>query len=109
MTGSGASSLAIYGRLWGYTRRYWPMLLLGLLGVSIDAGMQAAFVKFMEPLIDRVLVGKDSAFGLWLAGIIALVSLGRIVGNFVGVYGMEWVGRRVVADLRYELFRQYVA
>jgi subfamily B ATP-binding cassette protein MsbA len=103
------SSLAVYRRLWGYTRRYWPMFLLGLLGVGTDAGMQAAFVKFMGPLIDRVFVGKDSAFGLWLAGAIALISVGRIVGNFAGVYGMEWVGRKVVADLRLELFRQYVA
>jgi subfamily B ATP-binding cassette protein MsbA len=103
------SSLAIYRRLWGYTRRYWPMFLLGLLGVSLDAGMQAAFVKFMGPLIDRVFVGKDSAFGLWLAGVIALISVGRIAGNFAGVYGMEWVGRKVVADLRHDLFRQYVA
>ncbi len=103
------SSLAIYRRLWGYTRRYWPMFLLGLLGVSLDAGMQAAFVKFMGPLIDRVFVGKDSAFGLWLAGVIALISVCRIAGNFAGVYGMEWVGRKVVADLRQDLFRQYVA
>ncbi len=103
------SSLAIYRRLWTYTQRYWPMLLLGLAGVSIDAGMQAAFVKFMGPLIDRVFVGKDSAFGLWLAGVIAAISIGRIIGNFAGVYGMEWVGRKVVADLRQELFRQYVA
>lgn len=109
MTQSSSSSLAIYQRLWGYTKRYWPMFLLGLVGVSVDASMQAAFVKFMEPLIDRVFVGKDSAFGLWLAGIIALISVGRIVGNFAGVYGMEWVGRRVVADLRHELFQQYVA
>ncbi len=103
------SSLAVYRRLWGYTRRYWPMFLLGLLGVSMDAGMQAAFVKFMGPLIDRVFVAKDSAFGLWLAGVIALISVGRVVGNFAGVYGMEWVGRKVVADLRHALFRQYVA
>ncbi len=109
MNPSGTPALAVYRRLWTYTRRYWPMFALGLLGVSIDAGMQAAFVKFMEPLIDRVFVGKDSEFGLWLAGIIALISIGRVIGNFAGVYGMEWVGRKVVADLRFELFRQYVS
>jgi len=109
MTQSASTSLAIYQRLWGYTRKYWPMFMLGILGVSLDAGMQAAFVKFMGPLIDRVFVGKDSAFGLWLAGVIAMISIGRIIGNFAGVYGMEWVGRKVVADLREQLFRQYVA
>lgn len=82
--------------------------MLGIIGVSMDAAMQAAFVKFMEPLIDRVFVAKDSEFGLWLAGVIALIGLGRIAGNFAGVYGMEWVGRKVVADLRLELFSRYV-
>jgi subfamily B ATP-binding cassette protein MsbA len=101
--------LAVYKRLWGYTRRYLWMFLVGVLGVSIDASMQAAFIKFMEPLIDRVFVGKDSAFGLWLAGVIFVVAITRMLGNFAGVYGMEWVGRRVIADLRQELFDRYVA
>jgi subfamily B ATP-binding cassette protein MsbA len=106
--GSSTSS-RIYLRLWSYTRRYGWMFLLGIVGVSMDAAMQAAFVKFMEPLIDRVFVAKDSEFGLWLAGMIVLISLGRIIGNFAGVYGMEWVGRKVVADLRQELFSRYVS
>jgi subfamily B ATP-binding cassette protein MsbA len=84
------------------------MFILGVVGVAIDASMQAAFIKFMEPLIDRVFVGKDSQFGLWLAGIIFLVSVTRMLGNFAGVYSMEWVGRKVIADLREELFNRYV-
>ncbi len=98
----------VYRRLWGYTRRYWWMFLIGLVGVSLDAGMQALFIKFVEPLIDRVFVAKDAAYGLWLAGGILVVVLLRISGNFAGVYGMEWTGRRVVADLRRELFESYL-
>lgn len=108
MTAAVQDPLAVYKRLWAYTRRYIWMFALGVLGVSIDASMQAAFIKFMEPLIDRVFVGKDSEFGLWLAGIIFLVAVTRMLGNFAGVYGMEWVGRRVIADLRQELFDRYV-
>ena len=105
---TGKSALLVYKRLWGYTKRYLWMFLLGVVGVSVDASMQAAFVKFMEPLIDRVFVGKESEFGLWLAGFVFVAAITRIVGNFVGVYGMEWVGRKVVADRRQELFNQYV-
>lgn len=108
MTEAGSPPFVVYKRLWTYTKRYKLMFALGIIGVSIDAAMQASFIKFMEPLIDRVFVGKDSEFGLWLAGVIFLVAITRMVGNFVGVYGMEWVGRRVVADLRQELFDQYV-
>ncbi len=109
MSGDSSTATQLYLRLWSYTRRYGWMFLLGIAGVSMDAAMQAAFVKFMEPLIDRVFVAKDSEFGLWLAGVIVLIGIGRIVGNFVGVYGMEWVGRKVVADLRLELFTRYVS
>ena len=98
----------VYRRLWGYTRAYLFMFVLGILGVSLDAAMQAVFIKFIEPLIDRVFVAKDSAFGLWLAGGISVVILLRVAGNFAGVYGMEWTGRRVIADLRRELFDSYL-
>jgi len=98
----------VYKRLWSYTRKYWWMFLIGIVGVSLDAGMQAVFIKFVEPLIDRVFVAKDAEYGLWLAGGILVVVLLRITGHFSGVYGMEWTGRRVVADLRKELFDSYL-
>ena len=99
---------AVYKRLWGYTRKYWLMFAVGVAGVSLDAGMQAVFIGFVEPLIDRVFVEKDGAYGLWLAvGVMGVVLL-RIIGFFAGNYGMEWTGRRVVADLRKELFNSYL-
>ncbi len=98
----------VYKRLWAYTRKYWWMFVIGIAGVSLDAGMQAVFIRFVEPLIDRVFVAKDAQYGLWLAGGVLVIVLLRIVGNFCGVYGMEWTGRRVVADLRRELFASYL-
>jgi subfamily B ATP-binding cassette protein MsbA len=99
---------AVYKRLWGYTRKYWFMFVIGVIGVSIDAAMQAVFIGFVEPLIDRVFVEKDSAYGMWLAAGVMGVVLLRIIGHFAGAYGMEWTGRRVVADLRKELFASYL-
>jgi len=84
------------------------MFAVGVLGVSLDAAMQAVFISFVEPLIDRVFDAKDAEYGVTLAfGILGIVLL-RIVGHFSGAYGMEWTGRRVVADLRKELFASYV-
>ena len=102
------TATAVYKRLWGYTRKYWVMFVIGVIGVSLDAGMQAVFIGFVEPLIDRVFVEKDSAYGLWLAAGVMGVVLLRIAGHFAGAYGMEWTGRRVVADLRKELFASYL-
>ena len=108
MSAAAQGPMAVYRRLWGYTRRYLAMFAVGVFGVALDASMQAAFIRVMEPLIDRVFVGKDAAFGVWLAGIIFAVTVLRMAGNFAGVYSMEWVGRKVIADLRQELFDRYV-
>ncbi len=99
---------AVYKRLWGYTRKYWMMFALGIAGVSLDAAMQAVFIGFVEPLIDRVFVAKDADYGMFLAAGVMGVILLRIIGHFAGAYGMEWTGRRVVADLREELFASYL-
>ncbi|MCP4046646.1 MAG: lipid A export permease/ATP-binding protein MsbA [Gammaproteobacteria bacterium] len=99
---------AVYKRLWGYTRKYWMMFALGIAGVSLDAAMQAVFIGFVEPLIDRVFVAKDAAYGMFLAAGVMGVIILRIIGHFAGAYGMEWTGRRVVADLRKELFASYL-
>lgn len=98
----------VYKRLWSYTRKYWWMFLIGVIGVSLDAGMQALFIKFVQPLIDRVFVAKDAEYGIWLASGIMVIVILRIIGHSAGVYGMEWTGMRVVADLRKELFDSYL-
>jgi len=110
MPGSSSTLTAatVYKRLWGYTRNYWLMLTVGVVGVSLDAGMQAMFIGFVKPLIDRVFVEKDAAYGMWLAAGVMGVVLLRISGFFAGNYGMEWTGRRVVADLRRDLFASYL-
>jgi len=102
------SAGSVYKRLWGYTRKYWWMFLIGVIGVSLDAGMQALFIKFVQPLIDRVFVAKDADYGVWLASGIMVIVILRIIGHSAGVYGMEWTGMRVVADLRKELFDSYL-
>ncbi len=109
MTTVPSEPMVVYKRLWSYTRRYIWMFLLGILGVSIDASMQAVFIKGMQPLIDEVFVGKDSKFGVYLAGVVFLIAMTRMAGSFFGEYAMEWVGRRVIADLREELFAKYVS
>ena len=98
----------VYRRLWSYTRPYWLMFGVAVFGAAIEAGMQAVFVKLIDPLVDRVFVAKDSEFGLVLAGIIMTTVLVRALGNFASTYGIEWTGRRVITDLRRELFDAYL-
>jgi len=98
----------IYRRLLGYTARYKGVMLLGVFGMLLDAAAQPIFFKLNQYLVDRVFGEKDIEFGLMITGVIAALGLVRIIGNFLGVYSLEWVGKRIVADLRHDLFSTYL-
>ncbi len=102
------SGKSIYGRLLGYTARYRWVMLAGIAGVMLDALAQPAFIWLQKLLIDQVFAAKQMQYGYWIAGGILVVGLVRVVGNLLGVWGMEWVGRKVVCDLRGELFDAYL-
>ena len=99
---------AVYRRLLGYTAQYKGYLLVGVIGVVFDALAQAAFVRYMEKIIDDVIGDKDAQLGLIMAFVIMGLMLVRVIGNFSGVFGMSWVGRAVIRDLREELFERYL-
>jgi len=102
------SGRVIYRRLLAYTGNYKGMMLLGAFGMLLDAVAQPLFYKLNQFMVDRVFGEKDIEFGMTVAAAIAALGLARIIGNFMGVYGLEWVGKRIVADLRHDLFSSYL-
>ncbi len=108
MSATHAPARAVYRRLLHYVARQRLIFVLAILAVSLDAAGQGLFFYLLRPLIDETIVATDPAFSLWLPGLVLAAVLLRIVGNFGGVFGMEWVGRRVIADLRADLFDRYL-
>ena len=98
------SGWEIYKRLMGYSRRYWGAFLVGVLGFGVYAGTQWAWAEMMN-LIVTTLENKALGQGGMLAGGIIIIFLFRGVGTFFGSYGVAYVARQVVHDLRTELFR----
>lgn len=105
---NGDSGHRIYRRLLGIVKRYRVVFALAVLAVGADAGGQALFIYLLQPLIDDTIVPRNGgAVGLVAAMVMVAVGL-RVVGNFGGVFGMEWVGRHLIADLRRALFSKYL-
>lgn len=93
-----------YGRLLGYTRRFWPVLVAAVAGMLIEAVAAGAFTWMMQPLIDGTFVERDPAVLKWMPFAVVALFLLRGVGVFMAGYGMAYVGRRVVETLRGETF-----
>ncbi len=102
------NSAGLYRRLLSYVGRHRLIFGLALAAVALDAAGQGLFFYLLRPLVDETIAAPDPTFSLWLPALVLAAVLLRIVGNFGGMFGMEWVGRRLIADLRGDLFARYL-
>ncbi|MGY6554149.1 MAG: lipid A export permease/ATP-binding protein MsbA [Wenzhouxiangella sp.] len=105
---TGATRPAIFRRLLSYLRRQRGVFALSVGAVALDAAGQGLFFYLLRPLIDDTIATPEPTLSWWLPALVMAAVLLRILGNFGGVFGMEWVGRRLIADLRGDLFSRYL-
>ena len=109
MTNPPPAAARLYRRLLGFLEGRRGVFALALLAVAMDAAGQAMFVYLLRPLIDDTLVTTNPSFDLTLPALVMGAVILRVIGNYGGMYGMEWIGRAVIADLRNALFGRYLA
>lgn len=99
-----ANAYVIYSRLFHYVRRYWIALVVAALASMIYAGVDAWFVYFLKPLLNKGLVAKNHSF-LTNAPLLVLgVFILRGIANFFSSYGISFASRGVIMNLRQDLF-----
>ncbi len=98
----------VYARLLSHVLRQRAIFALALFAVALDAAGQGLFFYLLRPLIDETIAAPDPTFNFTLPALVFGAVFLRIVGNFGGEFGMQWVGRRLIADLRGELFYRYL-
>ncbi|HEY8587133.1 MAG TPA: lipid A export permease/ATP-binding protein MsbA [Rhodanobacter sp.] len=101
-------SRRVYARLLGYTRRYWPIGTLALIGMAVDGGGLAAFTNLLRPMFDDLFLNKDPYLIFWMPiWIIAIFGL-RGIGTFVSNYGIAYIGRNIVQSIQHDVFASYL-
>lgn len=102
------SGKAVYKRLLSMTLPYWRVFLLGVLGMVLFAAADVGLIQLLEPLLDGTFVERDpDTIRLMPIAILVLFVLRGIAG-LASSYGMAWVGRRVIMDMRNLVFGQYL-
>ncbi len=98
------NAYATYKRLFTYVRRYWPSLVIALIAGMVYSGIDAWFIYFLKPLINKGLVAKDREF-LKMAPLLVLgVFMLRGFASFFSNYNIASVSRNVIMKLRQDLF-----
>jgi subfamily B ATP-binding cassette protein MsbA len=98
----------VYRRLLGMVLRHRGIFALALVAVALDAAGQGLFFYLLRPLIDDTIAAPNPEFNYVLPALVFLSLMLRVFGHFGGEFGMQWVGRRLVADLRRSLFERYL-
>jgi len=101
--------MGIYRRLLGYGLPYWKMFAVAVVSMSVYAMLGPAFAKLLQPLIDGSFIEHDPAFLRQAPLILLGLSLIRGITGFLGDYCSGWVGRRIIADMRRQLFDQFLS
>ncbi|MGH8259635.1 MAG: lipid A export permease/ATP-binding protein MsbA [Steroidobacteraceae bacterium] len=101
---AGQGGLGIYRRLLGYVRRHRGAFACGIAGSVLYAASTSALAYFAKQLGDKTFTHPDPAIKYWLpAGLIVLFAL-RSLGDFTQTWFMGSVSRRIVSELRQQVF-----
>ncbi len=107
MSGRESNAVVVYRRLLPYLRPHWllvvaafvPAIVYSLLGAVVPVLLS----QWIEALRDAV---AERAWQIPL--LIAVLFPLRSAMDFLMVYGLAWVGRSVIRDLRGEVFGHYL-
>ena len=98
--------MGVYRRLIGFTRPYRRRLIVGALFCVLFAGSTTGLIPAAQKFFAHAFDANRRTLAEILAVAAALIALGllRGIGDFAGRYLIQWVGNRVVMDLRIAMF-----
>jgi subfamily B ATP-binding cassette protein MsbA len=99
MTSSG-----LYLRLLQYVKPYWRVFALALVGMVIVALTEVSLPALLKPLLDGTFVHKDPVLMRWIPLVVLGLTAVRGCAEYAASYCVNWVGNKLVTDLRVEMF-----
>ncbi len=99
----------LYRRLLTYVKPYWAVFVGAIIAMAIFAATETGLAAMMKPLLDGSFVERDPETIKWLP--IALIGLFLIrgVASFFTAYGLGWIARNIIKNLRTEMFEKLVS
>ena len=94
-----------YSRLLKYSFRYKSIILISIIALIVMALTNAGFLSLIKKITDEGLVQKAAEAFIFLPLTLFILVFLRAIANFVSNYSLKWVSRKVVEDLRVDIFK----
>src|SRR3546814_5743359 len=75
-------------------------MVTAFVATAVLAGVDTAVAALIKPLLDRAFVEQNPTYIRWIPVYIIGLFMLRGQLSFVSIFGMAWVARRVVKDMR---------
>ncbi len=98
------TNFQLYKRLLDYVKPYWRIFAASIIGMALSAGTEALLPVLLKPMLDGTFVHKDDAVIRMVPVFILVIFFVRGVATFIGSYAINWVGYKLVMDLREKMF-----
>lgn len=110
--GSGPVSAAIpfgfLAQLWPYLKRYRHLMLGAAAALVLTSGLTLALGQGVRLVIDQGILAESLRALNRTLGFVMVLVVAMAVGTFVRFYLVTWLGERVSADLRADVFAHLV-
>jgi subfamily B ATP-binding cassette protein MsbA len=107
MLGLNSEVVAVYRRLLRYLRPHWPLIAIAFVPAAIYAAVNLFLPLAMSEVIKRI--ENEARENAWQIPVLFVVGFPiRALMDFLTVYGLAYVGRSVIRDLRTEVFGHYL-
>ncbi len=103
------TSTDLYLRLLRNIAPYRHIFSMALLGMMMVAATEVALPALMRPLLDGTFVNRDETLMFWMPLMLIGITVLRGGAEFMASYSINWVGNRLVTDLRVAMFDKLLA
>lgn len=104
MTQAPLTASALYQRLLGYAIPYWRLFAVAVVAMLLFAATDTGLAALMKPMLDGNFIERDPRTTRLVPLALILLFLVRGLTGFASRYTMSWIGRRVVQELRRDVF-----
>ena len=102
------TATGLYRRLLGYARPHWRIFVAAVLAMILVAATETGFAALMKPMLDGNFIERDPTTTRLVPIALILLFLFRGLAGFASRYGMALIGRRMICQLRKELFHKFL-
>jgi subfamily B ATP-binding cassette protein MsbA len=96
----------IFKRLLLLARPHTSKFILAMLCMLVVGATTSALAFLVKPALDEIFLRRNSDMLMWIPAAVIIIYLLKGVCNYTQTILMSFIGQRVVADLRNNLYRQ---